>query len=126
VRGYEHSHDGVAHRHAHLGSPDVPHVHLLRLAGRPFAVGLLHGLAGSAALTLLVLGTIPSLVGAVAYLLVFGVGSTVGMLLLSGLVGLPVALATAQAHSLQRAIQVVAGVGSTALGLWMLAGPAGA
>ena len=56
-------------------------------------VGLLHGLAGSAALSLLVLGAIPSPIGALVYILVFGLGSTAGMLLLSGLVGLPVALA---------------------------------
>ncbi len=128
VHGHEHTHDGVAHRHAHLhvGSSDAGHVHLIQLGGRPFVVGLLHGLAGSAALTLLVLGTIPSPVGALAYIVVFGVGSTAGMLLLSGLVGLPVALAAHGAHRLQTAIQVVAGIGSAALGLWMLAGPAGA
>ena len=58
--------------------------------------------------------------------MVFGVGSTAGMLLLSGLVGLPVALAAHGAQRLQTTIQVVAGIGSAALGLWMLAGPAGA
>ncbi|MCI0583589.1 MAG: urease accessory protein UreH, partial [Chloroflexi bacterium] len=128
VDGPEHAHGGVVHRHVHLplGSSDAAHVHLLRLAGRPFVVGLLHGLAGSAALTLLVLGTIPSPIGALAYILVFGVGSTAGMLLLSGLVGLPVALAAAGAQRLQTAIQVVAGIGSAALGIWMLAGPTGA
>jgi high-affinity nickel permease len=128
VHGHEHTHDGVAHRHAHLhvGSSDAAHVHLIQLGGRPFVVGLLHGLAGSAALTLLVLGTIPSPIGALAYIVVFGVGSTAGMLLLSGLVGLPVALAAHGAHRLQTAIQVVAGIGSAALGVWMLAGPAGA
>ena len=128
VHGHEHTHDGVAHRHAHLhvGSSDPAHVHLIQLGGRPFVVGLLHGLAGSAALTLLVLGTIPSPIGALAYIVVFGVGSTAGMLLLSGLVGLPVALAAHGAHRLQTAIQVVAGIGSAALGVWMLAGPAGA
>ena len=124
VQGLEHTHGGVSHRHAHLGSPDAEHLHLVRLGGRPFLVGLLHGLAGSAALTLLVLGTIPSPIGALVYILVFGVGSTAGMLLLSGLVGLPVALAAPGAHRLQAAIQVVAGVGSTGLGIWMLAGPA--
>jgi len=127
----EHTHDGVAHRHVHVqlwhpGSPDAAHVHLLRLGGRPFVVGLLHGLAGSAALTLLVLGTIPSPIGALAYLLVFGLGSTAGMLLLSGLVGLPLALAAHGARRLQTAVQVIAGIGSTALGIWMLAGPASA
>jgi hypothetical protein len=128
VHGHEHTHDGVAHRHAHLhvGSSDAAHVHLIQLGGRPFVVGLLHGLAGSAALTLLVLGTIPSPIGALAYIVVFGVGSTAGMLLLSGLVGLPVALAAHRAHRLQTAIQVVAGIGSAALGVWMLAGPGGA
>jgi High-affinity nickel-transport protein len=128
VHGHEHTHDGVAHRHAHLhvGSSDAAHVHLIQLGGRPFVVGLLHGLAGSAALTLLVLGTIPSPIGALAYIVVFSVGSTAGMLLLSGLVGLPVALAAHGAHRLQTAIQVGAGIGSAALGVWMLAGPAGA
>jgi high-affinity nickel permease len=125
VHEHQHTHGGVTHRHAHahLGSPDAAHVHLVRLGGRPFLVGLLHGLAGSAALTLLVLGTIPSPIGALVYILVFGVGSTAGMLLLSGLVGLPVALMAPRAHRLQAAIQVVVGLGSAALGIWMLAGP---
>jgi high-affinity nickel-transport protein len=101
-------------------------VHLLRLGGRPFVVGLLHGLAGSATLTLLVLGTIPSPIGALVYILVFGIGATAGMLLLSGLVGLPVALAIEGAHRIETAIQVLAGIGSAALGIWMLAGPAAA
>jgi len=125
VHSHDHTHEGVTHRHAHvhLGSPPAAHVHLFRLGGRPFVVGLLHGLAGSAALTLLVLGTIPSPIGALVYLLVFGIGSTAGMLLLSGLVGLPVALAAPGAHRLQALIQVVAGLGSATLGIWMLAGP---
>ena len=129
VPGHDHTHGDLTHRHPHLqlGQPrsrDAEHVHLVRLGGRPFLVGLLHGLAGSAALTLLVLGTIPSPIGALVYVLVFGIGSTAGMLLLSGLVGLPVALAAPGAHRFQAAIQVVAGLGSAGLGIWMLAGPA--
>jgi high-affinity nickel permease len=131
VHAQEHTHGGLTHRHAvaqlrHPGSSGRAHVHLIRLGGRPFLVGLLHGLAGSAALTLLVLGTIASPIGAFVYLLVFGVGSTAGMLLLSGLIGLPVALAAPGAHRLQVAIQVIAGVGSAVVGVSMLAGPAGA
>jgi hypothetical protein len=128
--GREHTHGGLTHRHVvvQLGSGGSPaeHVHLLRLGRRPFAVGLLHGLAGSAALTLLVLGTIPSPVGALAYIAVFGIGSTAGMLLLSGLVGLPLTLVAHRARGLQTAFQVAAGIGSVALGIWMLAGPAAA
>jgi hypothetical protein len=58
------------------------------------------------------------------YVLVFGIDSTAGMLLLSGLVGLQVALAASGAQRFQAAIQVVAGLGSARLGIWMLAGPA--
>ena len=121
----EHTHDGIAHRHPQLrlGPPEAGHVHLLRLGGRPFLVGLLHGLAGSAALTLLVLGAIPSPIGALVYILVFGIGSTAGMLLLSGLVGLPVALAIDGARRVETSVQALAGIGSVALGIWMLAGP---
>ena len=65
---HEHTHDGWSHSHVHVGSTDSKHVHLLRLGGRPFLVGLLHGLAGSAALMLLVLTTIPSPVGGLVYM----------------------------------------------------------
>jgi high-affinity nickel permease len=125
VDGREHTHGGIAHRHPELrlGPPEAGHVHLLRLGGRPFLVGLLHGLAGSAALTLLVLGAIPSPIGVLVYILVFGIGSTAGMLLLSGLVGLPVALAMDGARRVETAVQALAGIGSVALGIWMLAGP---
>jgi ABC-type nickel/cobalt efflux system permease component RcnA len=92
---HEHAHDGQSHSHLHLhlGPHDCSgHVHLLRGGGRPFLVGLLHGMAGSAALMLLVLASIPSLVGGLLYILVFGVGSTAGMLLISGLIGIPFTL----------------------------------
>src|SRR5262245_8632433 len=128
VHGHEHTHDGFAHRHVHvhLGAAEDGHTHLIRFAGRPFLVGLLHGLAGSAALMLLVLGTIASPVGAFAYILVFGLGSTAGMLLLSGLVGLPFAVAAGRTAHLATALQLMAGGASAALGAWMLLGPGGA
>lgn len=127
VHGHEHTHAGTTHRHPHfhLGASEPGHVHLVRFGGRPFVVGLLHGLAGSAALTLVVLSTIPSPVGALVYILVFGLGSTAGMLLLSGLVGLPMAMAARQGARVQLALQVAAGLGSAALGVWMLAGSTG-
>jgi len=55
-------------------------------------MGMLHGLAGSGALVLLVLASMPSPAAALAYILVFGVGSTAGMLVLSGLIGVPFAV----------------------------------
>jgi hypothetical protein len=56
----------------------------------------------------------------------FGLGSTAGMLLLSGLVGLPMAVAGRRGARLQLTLQAAAGLASAALGAWMLAGPAGA
>jgi hypothetical protein len=119
----EHSHGGRPHTHAHVHvrGADTGHVHLVRLAGRPFLVGVLHGLAGSAGLTLLVLGTIESPVAGLLYLVVFGVGSMAGMLLLSGLIGLPFALAARRSDAALVAVQALAGAASLVLGVGILA-----
>ena len=58
---------------------------------RPLLVGAVHGLAGSGALTALVVTTLPSTATRLGYLALFGVGSTVGMAALSGLLGWPIA-----------------------------------
>jgi hypothetical protein len=77
----------------HLHSASTPHVHVGRwtLAVRPLFVGLVHGLAGSGALTALVMARIPTFVGRLAYIGLFGLGSVVGMGLLTGAAGFPVA-----------------------------------
>jgi ABC-type nickel/cobalt efflux system permease component RcnA len=122
VHRHAHEHDGEPHTHVHVHVADTSHdhVHLLGLGGRPFAVGLLHGLAGSAALMLLVLTTIPSPTAQVLYILLFGVGSTGGMLALSGIIGIPFALTAARAPAAHRAVQLVAGAGSVVLGIWLV------
>ncbi|HEV8306446.1 MAG TPA: urease accessory protein UreH [Methylomirabilota bacterium] len=124
---HAHRHDGAAHSHLHVhlghsGQATAPdHVHLLELGGRPFLVGLLHGMAGSAALMLLALTAIPSAVGGLCYILVFGIGSTAGMLLLSGMIGLPFAMTADRAPRLNTAIQALAGAVSLVLGLVLAA-----
>ena len=71
---------------------------------RPLIVGIVHGLAGSAAVALLVLATIRNPFWAVAYLLVFGVGTIAGMMSLTMAIGLPLALAGARhVHSASKA-----------------------
>jgi hypothetical protein len=90
-------HDPVrAHRrgfavHQHSGLP--PHLHLGRwtFARRPMLVGMVHGLAGSGALAALAMTTLPTPAARLAYMALFGVGSTVGMAALSGLLGWPLA-----------------------------------
>jgi high-affinity nickel permease len=132
LHGHEHSHDGERHRHVHFhlrrheaghAASAHHHVHLARLGRRPFLIGLLHGLAGSAALMLLVLATIPSPAAGVLYILVFGLGSTAGMLLLGGLIGLPFAL-SGRSPGLQVGLQTLAGAASLGLGVWLLGGGA--
>lgn len=121
---HEHSHGGTPHRHVHVHFGDVDehrHLHLWRGAPQPLLMGLLHGLAGSGALVLLVLTTMPSPAAAVVYILVFGLGSTAGMLLLSGLIGVPFALTAGASRTLGAALQLVVGASSVVVGMLMLA-----
>jgi putative Ca2+/H+ antiporter (TMEM165/GDT1 family) len=78
----------------------------------------MHGLAGSAALTLLVLTQIQSVPLGLLYLALFGLGSTLGMLLMSGLIGLPFALSARRLSSFNYGLQTIAGGLSVAFGLW--------
>lgn len=75
-----------AHKQAH--GRDMAHEHSHRLA---YGVGLVHGLAGSGTLVLLVMTELKSNVEAMLYLLIFGLGSVAGMLLASGVFSLPFA-----------------------------------
>ena len=90
-RGAPESHEHGGRLHAHAG-PGA-HVHLGRraFAVRPLVVGVIHGLAGTGALTALVLAGFDSNLERVAYTVVFGAGSVLGMALLSGLAGWPLA-----------------------------------
>jgi ABC-type nickel/cobalt efflux system permease component RcnA len=69
------------------------HIHVGRrgFAIRSLSIGLMHGLAGSGTLVALVAGELPTLPLRIAYILVFGVGAIIGMTLLSGLAGIPLA-----------------------------------
>ena len=102
--------------HVHEGAPAHIHIGTWTLARRPLLVGAIHGLAGSGALTALVLTTLPSTAARLTYMVVFGLGSTLGMAALSGLLGWP--LARAGTHrGLARALSLVVGCVSTTLGL---------
>lgn len=85
-------------------------------AARPFLVGAVHGLAGSGALTAIVATTLPSTMTRLGYLFLFGVGSTAGMAVLSGLMGWPLARLGANLW-FTRTVSLIVGCVSTALGL---------
>ncbi len=126
VHLHRHSHDGQSHVHIHFheqGTEHAPaataHSHSVsRIGIKPLLVGAMHGLAGSAALTLLVLTQIPSVLLGLLYLGLFGLGSTVGMLMMSGLIGLPFALSARRLSSFNYGLQTIAGALSVAFGLW--------
>jgi hypothetical protein len=128
VHGHRHEHDGVVHDHLHFHpvphagdrSPagDAPHrhPHPLRFALRPLLVGGVHGLAGSAALSLLVLATVPTVILGFVYLAVFGAGSIAGMGLMAAALGAPLVIARKRGLWLHRALRAAAGAGSLGIG----------
>jgi ABC-type nickel/cobalt efflux system permease component RcnA len=86
-RIHSHSHHHGSAACAHTGGADHVHIRRWTLARRPLLIGLMHGLAGSGALTAAVLAAMPTLRDAVVYMVLFGLGSAVGMALLTGLTG---------------------------------------
>ncbi|HEY2366862.1 MAG TPA: high-affinity nickel-transport family protein [Polyangiaceae bacterium] len=88
-----------------------------RGALRPFVVGIVHGLAGSAAIALLVLGAIRSAWWGAFYLGVFGGGTMVGMALVTLVLAVPMAISTRRFERVHRALALATGIGSCAFGL---------
>src|SRR3954468_2600537 len=103
--------------HLHHGAAAHIHIGAWTLARRPLLVGAVHGLAGSGALTALVLTTLPSTAARLTYMIVFGLGSTLGMAALSGLLGWPLAR-VGNHRTFARALSLAVGCTSTALGIY--------
>jgi high-affinity nickel-transport protein len=119
---HAHTHDGVSHRHlhVHVGARDGHrHGHIIRHGRRPLLMGALHGLAGSAALVLLAVATMPSTLQVLLYITVFGVGSMVGMLAVSGLIGIPFAM-TGSSTRVRVRFELAVAVANVGVGLAML------
>lgn len=131
IHSHPHSHGDYVHTHPHSHAPEQ-HGHPDALAAfdrvlmkfrayrplRPFVIGLVHGLAGSAAVALLVLATIRDPRWAVAYLLVFGVGTIAGMMVIT------MSIASAfhlfrESHALSRKLAFASGLLSLGFGLFV-------
>jgi len=123
---HKHDHGDLTHAHIHFHdggrrhiNPAQPHSHTVaRIGLKPTLVGAMHGLAGSGALTLLVLTQINSTLLGLLYLGIFGIGSIFGMLLMSGLVGLPFVLSSRKLGGIHYGLQMLAGALSITFGLW--------
>jgi high-affinity nickel-transport protein len=88
-------------------------------SARPVIVGTIHGLAGSAAFTLLALPLIASPLLAAAYLVLFGVGTIAGMVVVTLAIALPSVYAAQRIEGARRVLRYAAGVASIAFGLYL-------
>jgi sulfite exporter TauE/SafE len=115
---HPHHHDGRSHvhLHSHLHAQDHGHAHWWRESLRPLCIGMAHGLAGSAALLLLVVASASSVIDGLIYITVFGLGSILGMMLIGLALSVPVVWSLRLGRPLFLAMQGVASVGSIALG----------
>jgi ABC-type nickel/cobalt efflux system permease component RcnA len=87
---------------------------------RPLVVGLVHGLAGSAAVALLVLSTIKSPLWSTAYLLVFGFGTMVGMMLMTAAISIPLVYTGKKFFKINRHLAAISGLASMAFGIFLV------
>jgi len=124
VHDHPHGHEPGSHGHAENQTP------LSRVdrwfgglgvyqAVRPLVVGLVHGLAGSAAVALLVLATIRNPLWAVGYLVLFGLGTIAGMMLITALIAVPFAYTARRFVRLNHYLGVASGLLSLGIGLFL-------
>ncbi|RMH32305.1 MAG: urease accessory protein [Nitrospirae bacterium] len=92
VHHHVHRHGQHIHRHFHLHGHEVPvHHHGEGTCMQALLVGIVHGMAGSAALSVMVMASMPTVWLGLVYMIVFGIGSIGGMLAMSALMSLPFA-----------------------------------
>jgi len=124
IHAHAHRHPGkAAHLHIHSHANEVNHSvsehahgHQTGLTGRALAIGLMHGLAGSAALLLLSMGAMENAMMGLIYVLLFGLGSMIGMAALSLTIALPLKHCANMVTWGYNGIHFVIGAGTVALG----------
>jgi ABC-type nickel/cobalt efflux system permease component RcnA len=124
IHFHSHQHDNeVTHFHAHKHTDKKNHAvsahkheHASGFPIRALYVGLMHGMAGSAALIILTLKTVDSLTTGLLYILMFGIGSIVGMAALSVVIAIPLRRSAKGLTWLNNGLQGVIGIATIALG----------
>lgn len=114
----------AANAHAPEGSTNQPIARTLQGLSaynllRPLIVGIVHGLAGSAAIALLVMATIHNSWWAIAYLLLFGIGTVVGMILITTLLAVPFMVTGLKFSGLNRGMTIASALISVGFGLFL-------
>jgi cytochrome c biogenesis protein CcdA len=124
VHFHRHGHaDGTVHFHAHSHAGDrlpharADHAHEHGFRWRALLVGLMHGMAGSAALLVLAATQASSPAAGLGYVVLFGIGSMIGMGVLSAVIAVPLAVSARFLTVANRALQGAVGVVTIAIGL---------
>lgn len=120
IHAHTHEHDGHKHSHIHIHHNEKAERSHHRFAPRAVAVGMIHGLAGSAGIMLLVLPTISSRAVAILFILIFGVGSIGGMIVMSFLMGLPLHFTAGRFITINKGIRFLAGAFSLVWGALLI------
>ena len=116
-----HRHGGRAHVHFHTHEPDEAHeINHTHDHGRSVLVGMVHGLAGSAGFMLLLVSQVDSLSSGLVFVVVFGLGTILGMMLFGGVISLPLR-ASAGLPRLNSLMRLSVGLGSLVLGAIIIA-----
>lgn len=121
LRAARESGEVTRHRHGeheHEHASENPHLHLgaRTFAWRPLAIGLVHGLAGSGALTAIVFAQLPGNATRIAYIALFGLGSVAGMAIISGIAGASLG-ALVRGPGMRRGLAYATGAFSIVIGI---------
>ncbi len=123
VHFHAHAHGDEVHVHAHSHRGEGEHRasahshrHARNLPRRALLLGLMHGLAGSAALVLLTLDSVSSVTAGLGYIALFGIGSMIGMGLLSCAIALPLRAGARAVTGTYRALNLTVGSATVGLG----------
>jgi ABC-type nickel/cobalt efflux system permease component RcnA len=129
LHAHTHTHEGTGtgekkeHVHLHTHQPHAQpvhqHEHTLKFGLRPYAIGLVHGIAGSGGLALLVMATARTKSEGFLYMTALAFGAMVGMGILSALLTLPLSAMRTRYETLHLRFQFTSGVCSVAFGLWL-------
>jgi len=121
VHFHTHKHKSIQHIHAHSHSLEDSHKtrkhqHRHHFPKRALYVGLMHGMAGSAALIVLTLQTVQSTATGIIYMLLFGLGSIIGMAALSMIIAIPLRYSSSKRTWLYNSFHVIVGASTILLG----------
>jgi ABC-type nickel/cobalt efflux system permease component RcnA len=131
VHFHQHGHgDGTVHFHAHSHSGETTphlraaHAHAHGFRWRTLLVGLMHGMAGSAALLMAAVSQASSPLAGLGYVALFGIGSMVGMAALSSVIAVPLAASARWLTWANGGLQGAVGLATLAIGIHTIVGTA--